>query len=58
MYPVNAYLADPLVQAELARQLRDLDELFRAADEDVQQVAARFHDRAKAEGKIFFGVPS
>ncbi len=51
-------LADPLVQAELARQLRDLDELFRAADEDVQQVAARFHDRAKAEGKIFFGVPS
>ena len=51
-------LADPLIQAELARQRRDLDELLRAADEDVRQVAARFRDRAKAESKIFFGVPS
>ncbi len=51
-------LADPLIQAELARQLRDLDELLGAADEDVKQVAARFRDRAKAEGRIFFGVPS
>ena len=51
-------LADPLIQAELARQLRDIDELLGAADEDVKQVAARFRDRAKAEGMIFFGTPS
>jgi uncharacterized protein YjaG (DUF416 family) len=48
----------PLIQAELARQLRDIDELLRVGDEDVRQVAARFRDRAKAESKIFFGVPS
>lgn len=51
-------LADPLIQAELARQLRDLDELLGATDEDVKQLAARFRDRAKAEGRLFFGVPS
>ncbi len=51
-------VADPLIQAELARQIRDIDELLGAADEDVKQVAARFRDRAKAEGRIFFGVPS
>jgi hypothetical protein len=51
-------LADPLIQAELARQLRDIDELLGAAGEDVKQVAARFRDRAKVEGRIFFGVPS
>lgn len=48
----------PLMQAELARQRRDLDELLCAADEDMRQAAARFRDRAKAESKIFFGVPS
>jgi uncharacterized protein YjaG (DUF416 family) len=51
-------VADPLIQAELARQRRDVDELLRVGDEDVQQIAARFRDRAKAESKIFFGVPS
>lgn len=48
----------PLIQAELARQFRDIDELLRVTSEDVRQVAARFRDRAKAESKIFFGVPS
>jgi uncharacterized protein YjaG (DUF416 family) len=48
----------PLIQAELARQLRDITELLRIVDEDVRQVASRFRDRAKAESKIFFGVPS
>lgn len=51
-------LAHPLIQAELARQLRDIDELLGAAGEDVKQVAAKFRDRAKAEAKIFFGAPS
>ena len=51
-------LADPLIQAELARQLRDVDELLGAADEDVKQVATRFRVRAQAESKVFFGAPS
>jgi uncharacterized protein YjaG (DUF416 family) len=55
--PSRVY-AHPLIQAELARQRRDLDELLRVADEDVREIAARFRDRAKAESKIFFGVPS
>lgn len=50
--------AHPLMQAELARQRRDVDELLRVADEDVRQVAARFRDRAKAESKVFFGALS
>ena len=54
----NRVFAHPLMQAELARQRRDLDELLRVADEDVRQIAARFRDRAKGESKIFFGTPS
>ena len=55
---VNQALEHPLIQAELARQRRDLDELLRVVDEDVRQIAARFRDRAKAESKGFFGAPS
>lgn len=51
-------LANPLIQAELVRQRRDVNELLRAADEDVRRVAARFRARAKTESKIFFGMPS
>ena len=51
-------VSDPLIQAELARQRRDVDELLGVADEDVRQIAARFRDRAKAESKTFFGAPS
>lgn len=51
-------IGDPLIQAELARQLRDIDELLCAGDEDVKQVATRFRDRARAESKVLFGVPS
>lgn len=51
-------LADPLVQAELARQGRDMDELSDAAGENVKQVAARFRERAIADSKVFFGAPS
>lgn len=51
-------LADPLLQAELARQHRDIDELLGAASENVKQVAAKFRERAKAEAKIFFGASS
>ena len=55
--PSRAF-AHPLMQAELARQGRDLAELLRVDDADVRQIAAQFRDRAKAESKIFFGTPS
>ena len=48
----------PLVQAELARQCRDLEELLGINDEDVWNVVARFRERAKAEGAMFFGATS
>jgi len=46
----------PLVQAELARQRRDLDELLAVRDGDVREVAARLRDRAKEESRAFFGA--
>jgi uncharacterized protein YjaG (DUF416 family) len=51
-------LEHPLVQAELARQRRDLDELLRAREGAVDEVAARLRDRAKEEGATFFGAAS
>jgi uncharacterized protein YjaG (DUF416 family) len=53
-------LTHPLIQAELARQRRDIDELLAAAaaDADVRQTAERFRARAKGEAGIVFGVPS
>lgn len=48
-------LGHSVVQAELARQRRDLDEVLGAVDVDVRDVAARLRDRAVAEGTIFFG---
>lgn len=51
-------LAHPLVQAEFARQRRDLDELRDTGDEDVRQVGAQLRDRARAEATTFFGAPS
>jgi hypothetical protein len=57
---VRRILAHPLIQAELARQRRDIDELLAAAtaDADVRQTAERFRARAKAEAGSVFGVPS
>ncbi len=48
-------LAHPLVQAELARQRRDLDELGGVGQGNLRRVLGRFRERAKAEGLIFFG---
>lgn len=47
-------LAHPLMQAELLRQHRDLDELFDVASIYDQQTIMRFRERAKAESKMFF----
>ncbi len=48
-------LEHPLVQAELARQKRDLDQLQAAEGQDVRDVAARLRDRAKEDAGIVFG---
>jgi hypothetical protein len=48
-------LADPLVQAELARQARDLGELLAAGEEDSPAIVARLRDRARAEARAVFG---
>jgi len=45
----------PLVQAELERQHRDLDDLGAAAADKVSHVARRFRDRATSEGAVLFG---
>jgi uncharacterized protein YjaG (DUF416 family) len=47
-------LADPLVQTELARQKRDLDELLQAGQGDDAARIARVRDRAKAEASSVF----
>ncbi len=48
-------LSHPLVQAELLRQQRDLDELRNMGDANHQHVVMRIRDRAKADKPIFFG---
>lgn len=47
-------LAHPLVQAELARQHRDLDELG-AGRQDPAALTARLRERARTEAAVFFG---
>ena len=49
-------LEHPLVQAELARQKRDLDELRAVGDQDARDVAARLRDRAKEDARFVFGA--
>ncbi len=51
-------LEHSLVQAELARQRRDLDELLGVGEQGVRDVAVRLRDRAKEESAIFFGAAS
>ena len=51
-------LGHPVVQAELVRQRRDLDEVLDLSDVDVRRVAGRLRDRAVAEGAVFFGAVS
>ena len=50
-------LAHPVVQAELARQRRDLEELVIVGAGEMQHLVGRFRDRAKAESRIYFGGP-
>lgn len=48
-------VAHPLVQAELARQWRDLDHL-RVTSDDVGNAFAQLRDRARSEAAVFFGA--
>jgi len=51
-------LTDPLVQAELARQHRDLDELLLVLPGDQMKAVRRFQQRATEESPTFFGPMS
>jgi uncharacterized protein YjaG (DUF416 family) len=50
----EAVLSSPLVQAELARQRRDMDELLAEYRDDVVSLAQRMRERALTESKIIF----
>lgn len=50
-------LAHPIVQAELLRQRRDLDDLLGVGHETAD-LFVRLRDRARAEGSMFFVYPS
>lgn len=47
-------LSHSLVQGELLRQRRDLDELLSGADRDTQQMVAQLRSRAGKEAALFF----
>ena len=47
-------LSSPLVQAELSRQRRDIDELLARDREDIASVARRMRRRALEESQIIF----
>jgi len=49
-------LGHPLVQAELRRQRRDLDELMGMVGKSLPDLARRLHERAKSEAAIFFAT--
>ena len=48
-------ISHPIVQTELGRQRRDLDELLDSASQNIQEISLRFRDRARAEARSFFG---
>jgi hypothetical protein len=50
-----AALADPVVQAELARQARDLEELGSQRGEDETELLGRLRERAIADAASVFG---
>jgi uncharacterized protein YjaG (DUF416 family) len=47
--------AHPVIQAELGRQQRDLEELLDSDNEDISDLVVRLRERAKADAQIFFG---
>jgi hypothetical protein len=51
----EAALADPVVQAELARQARDLEELGRESGEEETDLFGRIRERAIADAASVFG---
>lgn len=51
-------VAHPLIQAELARQRRDVEELLEIDELSIPSVLVQLRERAKAEARIFFGSAS
>ena len=51
-------LAHPLMQAELARQHRDLEELLFFEDKNIVDLVSRLRERARTEPHMFFGGDS
>jgi uncharacterized protein YjaG (DUF416 family) len=51
-------MAHPLVQAELFRQRRDLDDLLRVEGQDEISVIAKIRERAQTDAIVFFGPVS
>jgi hypothetical protein len=49
-------LADPLVQAELARQRQDLNELMACKEADLSELTARLRCRAQKDASAVFGT--
>lgn len=49
-------LSHPLVQLELTRQRRDIEDLLTAGDTETTSIAARIRNRAKADAETFFKV--
>ncbi len=47
-------ISHPIVQTELGRQRRDLEQLLDSSGQNVQEIAFRFRDRARAEAGSFF----
>jgi hypothetical protein len=50
----NRVLADPLVQSELERQKKDLDDLLSGTHAQIASIQ-RVRQRARSEAKVFFG---
>lgn len=48
-------LSHPLIQAELKRQTRDIDELMMTTDDELPALVSIAEPRAKAEAMIFWG---
>lgn len=48
--------ADPLVQAELTRQRREIETVRDASDDQVVVLASEIRERARADGATLFGI--
>ena len=50
-------VSHPVIQAELSRQSRDIEELFSVRENGLTEIANQFRHRARAESRFFFSAP-